>query len=159
MIYGFDTSDPNAAMGALLVYGIYRSRDRNRFKTTPDMWGVIERGVKASATRVVELYDFIEKLKPKLSCSTLHPRWMATDGGDIVTMYVDPTTGELMQKTQPDGQRQFWVQELESADHEAVLHILRYQTARVIALVRDRLEREKPYEAQIEQTEREATNE
>lgn len=159
MLFGFDTGDGNAAMAALLVYGVYRSRDRNRFKITPDMWGIIERGVKASATRVVELYDFIEKLKPKMSCSTLHPRWMATDGGDIVTMYVDPTTGELMQRAQDTQKRQFWVQELETADHEAVLHILRYQTARVIALVRDRLERERPYEAQFEQQEREATNE
>lgn len=149
MIYGFDTADGGAALGALLVYGAYRSRDQKRFKITPDMWGVIERAVKASATRAVELYDFVEKLKPKLSCSTLHPRWMATDGGDVVSMYIDPATGELMQRSDQSNRRQFWVQELETADHDAVLHILRYRTAWVIALVRDRLEREKPYEAQI----------
>lgn len=151
MIYGFDTSNEHAAMGALLIYGVYRSRDMKRFKITPDMWGIIERGVKGSATRAVELYDFIEKLKPKLSCSTLHPRWMKTDESSLLTMYVDSSTGELMQRGAQEERRQFWVQELERADHEAVLHILRYQTARVIALVRDRLEREKPYEAQLAQ--------
>ena len=32
MYYGFDTSDENAAIGALLVYGIYRSRTQNDLK-------------------------------------------------------------------------------------------------------------------------------
>ena len=50
MFYGFDTSSEEAAIGALLVYGIYRSRDMKRFKITPDMWGVIERVVKAAQT-------------------------------------------------------------------------------------------------------------
>lgn len=149
MIYGFDTKDENAALGSLLVYGIYRSRDMGRFKVTPDMWGVIERAVKASATRAMDLYDFIEKLKPKLSCSTLHPRWMKTDMTEIVTMYMDKETGELIAPGGQGERRQFWVQELEAADHEAVLKTLRYQTARTIALVRDRLEREKPIEAQL----------
>ena len=57
MVFGFDTGDENAGMAALLVYGVYRSRDIKRFKVTPDMWGIIERGVKSSATRAVELYD------------------------------------------------------------------------------------------------------
>lgn len=144
MYYGFETQDENAALGALLVYGIYRSRDMKRFKITPDMWGIIERAVKGSAKRATDLHDFIEKLKPRLSCSTLKPKWMATDE-KTVTMAVNRETGELIQK-QDKGRRQFWVEILEEVDHQAILDILYKKTSWVIALVRDRLERERPLE-------------
>jgi hypothetical protein len=146
--YGFETQDENAAIGALLVYGIYRSRDMKRFKVTPDMWGIIERAVKSSAKRALDLHDFIEKLKPRLMCSTLKPKWMATDEEALlspVAMAVNRETGEIIQK-QDKGRRQFWVEILEQIDHQAVLDILYKKTSWVIALVRDRLERERPLE-------------
>ncbi|MDI6872079.1 MAG: hypothetical protein QME79_12200 [Bacillota bacterium] len=154
MIYGFSTSDENAALGALLVYGVWRSRDPKRFKITPDCWGIVERAAKASAKRARDLYDFIEKLKPKLACSTLHPRWMKTEV-ETVTMLVNRETGELYSPGGQANRRQFWTEELESADHRAVLGLLYQQTARIIALVRDRLEREKPFEAQFNTMEEE----
>ena len=148
MFYGFDTSSEEAAIGALLVYGIYRSRDMKRFKITPDMWGIIERAAKSSAKRALDLHDFIESLKPRLSCSTLKPKWMATDEEALlspVAMAVNRETGEVIQK-QDKGRRQFWVEILEQVDHQAILDILYQKTSWVIALVRDRLERERPLE-------------
>lgn len=148
MYYGFNTGDENAALGALLVYGIYRSRDVKRFKVTPDMWGIIERAVKSTAKRALDLHDFIERLKPRLMCSTLKPKWMATDEEALlspVAMAVNRETGEIIQK-QDKGRRQFWVEILEEVDHQAVLDILYRKTSWVIALVRDRLERERPLE-------------
>lgn len=147
MIYGFDTSNEHAALGALLTFGIYRSRDSKRFKVTPDMWGIIERGVKSSAKRAEDLTDFIEKLKPKLMCGTVNPRYMKTDL-DLVTMFVDRGTGEVWQKND-EGKRQFWTRILEEADDQAVLETLYKKTSLIIALVRDRLEREKPIELQL----------
>jgi len=144
MYYGFDTSDENAAIGALLVYGIYRSRDVKRFKVTPDMWGMIERAVKSSAKRAMDLNDFIEKLKPKLHCSTIKPQFMKTDL-DTFTMYRDLDTGEIYH-LQDEGKREFWVRLLEECDHEKVLERLYQRTSLIIALIRDRLERERPLE-------------
>jgi len=146
--YGFETNDENAALGALLVYGIYRSRDIKRFKVTPDMWGIIERAVKSSAKRALDLHDFIEKLKPRLMCSTLKPKWMETDEEALlrpIAMVMNRETGEIIQK-QDKGRRQFWVEILEQIDHQEVLDILYKKTSWVIALVRDRLERERPLE-------------
>ena len=148
MYYGFETNDENAALGALLVYGIYRSRDIKRFKVTPDMWGIIERAVKSSAKRALDLHDFIEKLKPRLMCSTLKPKWMETDEEALlrpIAMVMNRETGEIIQK-QDKGRRQFWVEILEQIDHQEVLDILYKKTSWVIALVRDRLERERPLE-------------
>jgi len=144
MYYGFDTSDENAAIGALLVYGIYRSRDTKRFKITPDMWGMIERAVKSSAKRAMDLNDFIEKLKPKLHCSTIKPQFMKTDLNTI-TMHHNPETGEIIH-IKDEGKREFWVRLLEECDHEKVLERLYQRTSLIIALIRDRLERERPLE-------------
>lgn len=145
MFYGMDTSDEDAAIGALLVYGIYRSRDQRRFKVSPDMWSTIDRAVKSAAKRAMDLNDFIERLKPKLHCATIQPRWM-WDGRRTVTMALNRETGELCEVAD-QGRRQFWTGILESADHAAVLDRLYRRTSLIIALVRDRLERERPLEA------------
>jgi len=149
MIYNFDTSDENAATAAFLVYAVYRSRDMKRFKITPGMWDTIERAVKSVAKRAEDLGEFIEKLKPKLACASIKPKWAKTVPDEIISMKLNPETGELMQ-IQDSGRRQFLTDVLESADHRAVLDVLYKKTAYVVLLVRDRLEREKPYEAQFE---------
>lgn len=145
MYYGFETSDQDAAIGALLVYGIYRSRDTKRFKVTPDMWGIIERAVKSSAKRAMDLNDFIEKLKPKLKCSTLRPQFMRTDL-DTIAMHYNRETGEII-SVKDEGKREFWVRLLEECNHDRVLERLFGRSSLIIALVRDRIEREKPLEA------------
>lgn len=145
MIYGFETQDENAGIGALMVYGIYRSRDIKRFKVTPDMWGQIERAVKSSAKRALDMTGFIEKLKPKLSCSTIKPQYMKLSD-ETISMATNPETGEIYQLNET-GKREFWVKILEDSDHEKVLDRLYNRTSLIIALVRDRLEREKPLEA------------
>jgi hypothetical protein len=149
MYYNFDTSDENAATAAFLVYVVYRSRDVKRFKITPEMWSTIERGVKSVAKRAEDLGEFIEKLKPKLACSSIKPKWAKTIPDEIVSMRIDHETGEIMH-LQDQGKREFLTDILETADHAAVLDILYKKAALVVLLVRDRLEREKPYEVQIE---------
>jgi hypothetical protein len=145
LYYNFDTSDEASAIGATFVYGIYRSRDTKRFKVTPSMWGQIEQGVKSAAKRAIDLNDFIEKLKPKLSCSSVQPRWMP--GRDNwVTMAVDSKTGEVV-SVNDQGRRVFWTSLLEEVDHRFVLERLYKRTSLIIALVRDRLERERPLES------------
>lgn len=150
MIYGFQTQDEAAATAALLVYGVYRSRDVRRFKVTPDMWGRIDRAVKSAAKRSRDLPEFIEQLKPKLQCATLHPRWMTTGDIETVTMVMDPITGELIGRGDAN-RREFWVNIIDGAEAKPVLAALKRKTAYVIALVRDRLERERPLEALTEQ--------
>lgn len=147
MYYGFDSRNQDACLGALLVYGLYRSRDVKKFKITPDMWGIISRATSGCAFRSVDLWDFIEKMKPKLHVAELKPKWMKIGENPIISMFVNHDTGELIQRGgNQEDRREFWTELLETADHEAVLDILAKKTSLVIALVRDRLEREKPYE-------------
>lgn len=145
MYYGFDTGNEHAGVAALLVYGVYRSRDVKKFKITPDMWGMIERAVKSSGKRALDVNDFVEKLKPKLHCSTIRPQFMSTNL-DQISMMTNTETGEIIQ-IKDQGKREFWVQLLENCEHGEVLKELYSHTALIIALVRDRIEREKPLEA------------
>lgn len=149
MYYNFDTDDHGAAVAGLLVYAIYRSRNLKRFKITPDMWSMIERAVKSASKRAADLGDFIEKLKPKLHCETIQPRWANTMPEGVVTMKLNPDTGEFIQ-VQDKGRRQFLTDVLQEVDHRQVLDLLYRKTALVVLLVRDRLEREKPVEAKFE---------
>ena len=153
MYYNFDTDDHGTAAAALLVYAVYRSRDVKRFKISPDMYGQIERAVKSVAKRASDLGEFIEKLKPKLMCPTIHPRWAKTLPDGIVSMKALPD-GSFAQ-VQDQGQRQFLTDVLKEVNHRQVLDILYRKTALVILLVRDRLEREKPIEVRFIDTETE----
>lgn len=145
MIYGFDTDDAAAAAGAVLVYAIYRSRDTRRYRGAPDMWGQIERFVKSSAKRARSLPEFVESLKPKVACDTIHPYAMRIGVTGEIPM-VDTGTGEYIQPATPEGQREFLTQLFKNVDHRQVVDSLYRETAYIILLVRDRLEREKAVE-------------
>lgn len=149
MIHGFDTDDPHAATGALLVYAIYRSRDVRRFKITPDVWGMIERAVKASAKRAETLPRFVEALKPRLACATIAPRWMAVGLAGEASL-VQLAGGVLFQPGTDDAPpREFLARVFAEADHRATIAALYRETAYVVLLVRDRLERERPAEKRL----------
>jgi hypothetical protein len=146
MIYQFDTDDQAAATAALLVYAIYRSRDTRRFKVSPDMWAQIERFTKASAKRAASIPAFIESLKPRLQCGTIHPRWMETGIKGLL-----PITDKLgrTEYIQSADSREFLTGVLAAAEPRTVLKRLYAETAWIILLVRDRLEREKPIEEKL----------
>lgn len=147
--YGFDTDDRDLATAALCVYAIYRSRDRKRFKITPDLWAQIERFVKASAKRADSIPRFLEALKPRLACDTIHPRAMAVGVKGVPTVtFSDGSFAEL--GSEQAEQREFLTGVLAGCDQRRVIDALYRETAWVILLVRDRLERERPVEARFE---------
>lgn len=158
MIYGFDTSDETAATAALIVYVVWRSRDRARFKITPDVWGQVERFVKDAAKRAQSLTEFVEALKrpARLNAPSLHPRYMEVGlKGDAPFTVVRNADGSLRHVIQfgtgrETGTREFATQVLERADHAAAIRKLYRETAWIVLLVRDRLEREKPIEQQLD---------
>lgn len=157
MIYGFATEDESAATGALLFYAIYRSRNIDRYRgDTRDYWGQIERFIKAAAKRSLTLGQFLEKLKPRLSCGSIRPKWMEIGHQhNIVMIERRDEQGRLMAAIQPSQpeRREFLTHLFNRADHAAVLEILYGETAWIVLLVRDRLEREKPIEATLVEAE------
>ncbi len=149
MYYNFDTDDERAAAASLIVYAIYRSRDTKRFKISLDMWGQIERAVVSASKRAFDLAEFMQKMKPKLQCPTIQPRWARTIPEGVVSMKMMPD-GSLVQ-VEDRGRRQFLTDVLGEVDHRDVLNYLYRKAALIVLLVRDRLEREKPIEANFKE--------
>lgn len=147
-LHGFDTDDPHAATAALLVYAVWRSRDVARFKITPTVWEQVERFTKAAAKRADSLPRFVEALKPRLMCGTISPRWMAVGmAGDIPAVV---TEDGVRIQVEPEGERrEFLARVFAEANTAATLDRLYRETAYIILLVRDRLERERPLEARF----------
>lgn len=149
MIYQFDTEDQDHATSALIVYAIWRSRNRARFKVDPGVWGRIERFTKSAAKRSRTMPEFIERLKPRLACETLSPRAMAVGlSGDL--MLKGWTFEGEDTETKEQRPREFLTEVLKHADERRVIDALYRETAWIILLVRDRLEAEKPIEANFE---------
>lgn len=145
MIYNFDTEKNDEATAALIVYAIYRSRDRKRFKVSPEMWGQIDRFVKASAKRAQTIPQFIDGFMPKMSCASIHPKAMEV----AVTGRLLQVGNEFMEFKQDD-KRTFLTRVVADCNEKNVLNKLYKETAWIVMLVRDRLEQEKPIEKTIE---------
>lgn len=153
MHYGFDTEDASAATGALLIYAVYRSRDRKRYKVTPDMWGQIERFTKAAAKRAATLPAFLEALKPRLCCDSLRPAAMQAGLSGMLTLAARTNAAggtEYVQMGDDGERREFLTQALSRVNARQTLDLLYRETAWIVLLVRDRLEREKPIEKAFE---------
>jgi hypothetical protein len=148
MVYGFDSDDAGAATGALLLYALWRSRDVRRFKITPDVWAQIERFTKAAAKRATTLPRFIEAMKPRLCVGTIHPRWMEAGIQGVIPLG-RRADGDFVQVQPTTPPREFLTGVLAAVDHRIVLDLLYRETAWIVLLVRDRLEREKPLESRF----------
>ncbi|KWT70743.1 hypothetical protein APY04_0804 [Hyphomicrobium sulfonivorans] len=154
MIYGFDTEDKSTATGALLVYAVYRSRDKTRFKVSLDMWSQIQRFVKDAAKRAKSIPRFIELLSPRLCCGSVQPRWMAVGAQGEIPLTVfsnaDGTFSHAIQFAPEAESREFLTRVLAEADTKLVLQRLYQETQWIVMLVRDRLERERPVESKLD---------
>jgi hypothetical protein len=141
MRFGFDVDDEDTAVACVLVYAVWRSRNPARLKITPDVWSKIERWVRASAMRSNTLPRFVDLFKRSVGCDTLAPRWMAA-----------AMAGEFPSRANPEQsppRREFLTSVMGYGRQREVLRILERETAYVIALVRERLERERPLEAML----------
>ena len=146
MLFGFDTEDSTVAAGALLVYATYKSRDVKRGPSGYDMWEQIERFARRSAKRADNVSEFLAKFKPLMACGTLNPRFCKT--GIAANNALIEEDGSIIVKGEENERRDFMISITESPQEEQqkVVDCIYEQTQRIILLVRDRLEREKPLE-------------
>jgi hypothetical protein len=109
----------------------------------------VERFVKASAKRATTIPAFLEALKPRLCCATLSPRAMhvAMVG---YPPFAQTTEGDWVPLAM-GGERQFLTEVISRVNQKAVVDKCYRETAWIVLLVRDRLERERPNEAKINQ--------
>lgn len=142
MLYDFDTNVQEEAIASLIIYSIYKSRDINKFKVTPDMWGIIERSVKSCATSSANLKSFIECLKNKLHCSTIKINTFALNT-PMEEILIEIEEGHLIGKVPTKDFRFLKLIDGSTADVKEVLKCLKNYTTFLILLVRSRLEMDK----------------
>lgn len=84
-----------------------------------------------------------------MACEAINPKWCESNSN--VMTAIQNELGEIIIEGDNQKGRQFLTEILESGKDQEILHQLYKETARVIMLVRDRLEREKPIETKLEQ--------
>lgn len=144
MLLKFQTKDMTSAKAAMLVYAIYRSRDKKRGPSGVDMWGQVERFTRSAAMLSADVGEFVGMFKRKMACDTINPRWMETDA------LPEPNEwGEIIVK---GDRRQFMpdIMECGAEEQADIVDRLYRQTSKIILLVRARLEDEKPIEMDLE---------
>jgi hypothetical protein len=146
MVYEFDTDSREAATAALLVYVVYRSRDRARYRVTPDLWNQVTRFSRAAAKRATNIPRFLDAFMPRLACGSLNPRYMAVG---ITGMVPHRDSAGHVEYIQAGDSREFLTGVLREVDQRAVVELLYNETTYIVLLVRDRLEREKVVEGEI----------
>jgi len=149
VIFNFDTDEHETAVAALVVYAIYRSRDKRRFKVSPEMWGQIERFTKASAKRAINLPRFMDSMMPRMQCPSINPKWMEVGIKGGLLARENSAGGTEFMEFKADDSREFMTQVLNGVDHMSVINKLYKETQWVVLLVRERLEREKPIESSL----------
>lgn len=154
MIYGFDTDDEDHASACLIVYAAWRSRDKGRFKITPEVWSQVTGFVRAAAMTSKTLGQFADRLCKRMLAGSLSPKWLEIGHkGEIPLAPVVGDDGKLSHAIQfaPDpDMREFATSVFARAPRPAI-DFARKETVYLIALVRDRLEREKPIESKVEE--------
>lgn len=150
MLFGFDTENEPVASGALLVYAVYKSRDAKRGPSGYDMWDQIERFTRRSAKRADDVGGFLRNFKPLMACGTINPRWCGMGTYAMNAVFLDD--GTIMTHGEDAEKRDFLISITEAPEEkqEEITTALYEQTQRIILLVRDRLEREKPFESKYE---------
>lgn len=151
MLLGFQTENEVKARAALLVYVIYRSRDKGKGPKGLDMWAQTERFAKASAKRADGIDEFVDSFKRRMGCGTINPYWLRNDVAAVNARMTD--SGELI-VLGGENSRAFGTDIFEDEKQgREVVECIYTKTQNVILLVRDRLEREKPFEKKMEETE------
>lgn len=138
-IYNFDCETKEEATAALLVYAVYNSRNRDKFKVSTEMWGQIERFVKSSAKRSENLQRFVESLRPKLYCENLNPKHLSGGNFENKPLKINDEYVEF----NSDDQRTFLSSYLDKVNHSDVIDLLYNETTYIVMLVRERIENEK----------------
>ena len=132
MIYNFTTDNELYARCALLLYGLYRSRDEGSPLNGLETWRRFNSFVLASCEEAENVPEFIQRFCRKAGIGAIVRKWL-DDGGDALVEIGDAGIVAL-----PD----MCSVKLQMYDDPDVLDALRRYGQFIILLVRDRIERE-----------------
>ena len=132
MLYQFDTESLKHAKAALLLYGMYRSRNQNSPLNGLETWDRFQTFVRAACLKSSTTAEFVQVFCKKSKIDSVKPRYLRT--GDPVII---PETGELIVSAGINDYRLGIL-----ADND-LLKLYNTESMYLIMLVRERIQREK----------------
>lgn len=131
MYYNFDTDDLSHAKAALLLYAMYRSRDKNSPLNGLETWDRFASFVRGACLKSYTTAGFVEAFCRKAKIGSVKPRFLST--GEPVAM----PGGSLIQA---DGIKDY---RLGIMEDNSLLPLYSEESLYLIMLVRERIQREK----------------
>ena len=135
MYYNFNTDDLSKAKAALLIYAMYKSRDKNSPLNGLETWTRAESFCKGACLKSSTTAEFVTKFKEMAKVGAIKPYCLADihDGESLVVML----DGSVVSG---DGFKNYQISILE--DNE-IRKIIEKEYPLIIMLVRERIQREK----------------
>ena len=132
MRLGFDCEEIDHAQAALLLYGMYRSREENSSLNGLETWDRCNSYIRGAILKSSTVGEFVQQFCKKAQIGAIKPHYLKTDGA------VKVESGGTMAVS--DGLYNY---QLEIFNNEKILDIFANEALYIIMLVRERLQREK----------------
>lgn len=132
MLYQFDTESLDHAKAALLLYGMYRSRNKNSPLNGIETWDRFQTFVRGACLKANTTAEFVQAFCKKAKIDSVKPRYLST--GEPVVI---PDTGELVMSSDVSDYR------LSILSDNSLLQLYSTESLYLIMLVRERIQREK----------------
>lgn len=132
MLYKFDTESLDHAKCALLMYALYKSRDKNSPLNGIETWDRFNSFVRGACLKSINIREFVQNFCRKAKIESIKPYFLTTDN-----LVILPDTGEVVQSTE---WRNYNINLFED---DNLLTIINNETLYIITLVRERIQREK----------------
>lgn len=132
MLYKFDTESLDHAKCALLMYALYKSRDKNSPLNGIETWDRFNSFVRGACLKSTNIREFVQNFCRKAKIESIKPYFLTTDN-----LVILPDTGEVVQSTE---WRNYNINLFED---DNLLTIINNEALYIITLVRERIQREK----------------
>lgn len=128
----FDTDSINHARAALILYAMYKSRDKNSPLNGVDTWNRFGSFMRAACLKSRTTAEFVQEFCHKAKIQSVKPKFLSTDEPVIM-----PETGELIMSDSIKDYR------LDIIGDDDLLPLFEREAQYLIMLIRERLQREK----------------
>lgn len=132
MQYQFDTSSPNHGAAALILYAMFKSRDKNSPLNGLDTWNRFGTFMRAACLKSRTTPEFVQEFCHKAKIQSVKPKYLSDS-----SPYTVPGTGEVIFSADIKNYQ------LQLIDDNNLMPIFEKESQYLIMLVRERIQREK----------------
>lgn len=132
MLFNFATDDDLRAKAALLLYAVYRSRDKSSSLNGLETWNRFTSYIRGACLKSETTAEFITKFCKMAGVGSITPRFLEVNGGMIKL-----SDGSLIQS---DSIKEYHV---ELFNDNRLMKVYENEGQLVVMLIRDRIQRER----------------